>query len=166
MDKPSLEKCRNVELWYEWLIKFGSPRFVEEFIFCVDDMLEQGFGILKSVWFYETRNAPNFLRASKLPERLRSLIVDGEERPLRQWDFVHCPAGTEHVFVGAGDEPCVVLMVGERSEDERLFYPASELAAQYGASAEEATPDPKQAYAPFERSQRAHPSYWDRLPWG
>ena len=94
------------------------------------------------------------------------LLVDGEERPLRQWDFVHCPAGTEHVFVGAGDKPCVVLMVGERSEDERLFYPASELAAQYGASAEEATPDPKQAYAPFERSHRAHPSYWDRLPWG
>jgi uncharacterized cupin superfamily protein len=93
------------------------------------------------------------------------LLVEGEERPLRQWDFVHCPAGTEHVFVGAGDEPCVVLMVGERSEDERLLYPASELAARYGASAEEETPDPKQAYAPFERSQRGRPSYWDRLPW-
>ena len=93
------------------------------------------------------------------------LLVEGEERPLRQWDFVHCPAGTEHVFVGAGDEPCVVLMVGERSQDEQLFYPESELAAQYGASSEEATPDPKQAYAPFERSQRARPSYWDRLPW-
>jgi uncharacterized cupin superfamily protein len=93
------------------------------------------------------------------------LLVEGEERPLRQWDFVHCPAGTEHVFVGAGDEPCVVLMVGERSADEQLLYPASDLAARYGASAEEETPDPKQAYAPFERSQRARPSYWDRLPW-
>lgn len=74
-DKSSLEKCRGVETWFEWLIKYGSPRFVEEFIFCVDDMLEQGFGILKSVWFYETRNSPSFLRASKLPERLRTLIV-------------------------------------------------------------------------------------------
>ena len=40
------------------------------------------------------------------------LLVEGEERPVRQWDFVHCPAGTEHVFVGAGDGPCAVLMVG------------------------------------------------------
>jgi uncharacterized cupin superfamily protein len=31
------------------------------------------------------------------------LLVDGEERPLQAWDFVHCPPGTEHVFVGAGD---------------------------------------------------------------
>jgi uncharacterized cupin superfamily protein len=30
------------------------------------------------------------------------LLVEGEERPLRAWDFVHCPPGTAHVFVGAG----------------------------------------------------------------
>ena len=36
-------------------------------------------------------------------------IVEGEERPLRRWDLVHCPAGTNHVIVGAGDGPCVVL---------------------------------------------------------
>jgi uncharacterized cupin superfamily protein len=93
------------------------------------------------------------------------LLVDGEERLLQPWDFVHCPAGTQHVFVGAGSEPCVVLMAGARSKDEQLFYPASELAQRYGASAEEDTPDPKQAYARFERSQRGRPSYWDRLPW-
>jgi uncharacterized cupin superfamily protein len=92
------------------------------------------------------------------------LLVDGEERLLRAWDFFHCPAGTEHVFVGAGDGPCVVLMVGERSDDEQLLYPASELAARYGASAEEDTPDPRQAYARFERPERGRPSYWDRLP--
>ena len=68
------------------------------------------------------------------------LLVEGEERPLRQWDFVHCPAGTEHVFVGAGDGPCAVLMVGARTDDEQLLYPVSELAARYGASAEETTP--------------------------
>ena len=77
------------------------------------------------------------------------LLVDGEERLLRAWDFFHCPAGTEHVFVGAGDGPCVILMVGACSEDEQLFYPVSELAARCGASAEATTPDAKQAYAPF-----------------
>ncbi len=40
------------------------------------------------------------------------LIVEGAERPLRQWDFVHCPPGTQHVIVGAGDGPCVVFAVG------------------------------------------------------
>ena len=93
------------------------------------------------------------------------LLVDGVERLLRPWDFFHCLAGTEHVFVGAGDGPCVILMAGARSEDEQLLYPVSELAARYGASAEEETPDPKQAYARFERPQRRRPSYWDRLPW-
>lgn len=93
------------------------------------------------------------------------LLVDGVERLLRPWDFFHCPAGTEHVFVGAGDGPCVILMAGARSEEEQLLYPVSELAGHYGASAEEETPDPKQAYAPFERPQPGRPSYWGRLPW-
>jgi uncharacterized cupin superfamily protein len=93
------------------------------------------------------------------------LLVEGEERLLRAWDFFHCPAGTEHVLVGAGDGPCVVLAAGERSGDEQLLYPKSELAARHGASAEEETPDPGQAYAPFERPQRGRPSYWGRLPW-
>ena len=93
------------------------------------------------------------------------LLVEGEERPLQAWDFVHAPAGTEHVFVGAGDGPCAILMVGARTPDEQLLYPKSELAAKYGASAEETTPDPRQAYAPFERPQAGRPSYWDQLPW-
>ncbi len=94
-----------------------------------------------------------------------TLLVEGEERPLRPWDFFHCPAGTEHVFVGAGDGPCVIVMVGARSADEQILYPVSELAGRYGASAEEDTPDPKQAYAPFKRPQPERPSYWSRLPW-
>jgi uncharacterized cupin superfamily protein len=93
------------------------------------------------------------------------LLVEGEERPLRPWDFFHCPAGVEHVFVGAGEGPCVVLMVGARTPDEVLRYPVSELAARHGASAEEETSEPKQAYARFERPTRARPAYWDRLPW-
>ena len=93
------------------------------------------------------------------------LLVEGAERPLRQWDFVHCPPGTEHVFVGAGDGPCAVLMVGARTDDEELLYPVSDIAAQYGASAEEETPDPRQAYARFERPRHERPAYWDQLPW-
>jgi len=93
------------------------------------------------------------------------VLVNGEERPLRPWDFFHCPAGTEHVFVGSGDGPCAILMAGARTKDEKLLYPVSDLAARYDASAHEETPDPKRAYAPFERAQRGRPSYWDRLPW-
>lgn len=62
------------------------------------------------------------------------LLVEGEERALKAWDFFHCPPGVEHVFVGAGDGPCVVLMVGARSKDERLLYPVSELAGRYDAT--------------------------------
>jgi uncharacterized cupin superfamily protein len=94
-----------------------------------------------------------------------TLLVEGEERLLRQWDFFHSPAGTEHIFVGAGDGPCVILMAGARSADEQLLYPVSELAGRYGASAETETPDPAQAYAPFERPTPGRPSYWDKLPW-
>ena len=73
-------------------------------------------------------------------------IVEGEEKPLRQWDFFHCPAGVEHVFVGAGDGPCAVLMIGSRRVDE-AHYPVNEVAAKYDASAKETTDDPKEAYA-------------------
>lgn len=77
------------------------------------------------------------------------LLVEGEERRLGPWDFVHCPPWTDHVFVGAGDGPCAILMVGARDPDEEVVYPVSELARRYGASAEKETPDPREAYAPF-----------------
>jgi uncharacterized cupin superfamily protein len=93
------------------------------------------------------------------------LLVEGEERRLGPWDFVHCPAGTEHIFVGAGHAPCVLLMTGSRSGDWRVHYPVSELAARHGASADEATSDPDRAYRRFEPSRRSRPSYWDALPW-
>jgi len=94
-----------------------------------------------------------------------TLLVEGEERLLRPWDFFHSPTGTEHIFVGAGDGPCVILMAGARSEPWQVHYPVSELAARYGASAEKETSDPREAYAEFEPSRRERPSYWDRLPW-
>jgi uncharacterized cupin superfamily protein len=94
------------------------------------------------------------------------LLVDGEERPLRAWDFVHCPPGTEHVFVGAGDGPSVILMAGARSEDERLLYSVTEVARRHGASAERETTSPEEAYAPFgPRPTEERPARWDELPW-
>jgi uncharacterized cupin superfamily protein len=87
-------------------------------------------------------------------------IVDGEERRLRRWDFLHCPAGTEHVFVGAGEGPCAVLMIGSRRED-RAHYPVNEVAARYGASAKAATDDPAEAYADWRREpSESVPSPW------
>jgi uncharacterized cupin superfamily protein len=94
-----------------------------------------------------------------------TLLVEGEARLMRPWDFFHSPAGTEHIFVGAGDAPCVILMAGGRAEPWQVRYPVSELAARYGASAEEETSDPRQAYVGFEPSRRERPSYWHNLPW-
>jgi uncharacterized cupin superfamily protein len=93
------------------------------------------------------------------------LLVNGEERPLRTWDFFHSPAGTEHVIVGAGDGPSIVLAVGARPDPERLRYPQSELAETYGASAEEETSDPRQAYSRFNRPEPGRPASWNELPW-
>ena len=74
------------------------------------------------------------------------LLIEGQERRLRAWDFVHCPAWTEHVFVGAGEEPCAILAVGTRSQDD-VVYPASELARRHRAGVERETRDPAEAYA-------------------
>ncbi len=84
------------------------------------------------------------------------LIVEGEERPLRQWDFVHCPAGTKHVIVGAGDAPCVVLAVGARDQStgpDWGGYTVDEAALRHGAGVEQETTDPKQAYARFTKRE-------------
>jgi len=74
------------------------------------------------------------------------LIVEGEERPLKTWDFVHTPAWTEHVFVGAGDGPCTLLAVGSRLTDD-VVYPDSEVARRHGAGVQTETRSPKEAYA-------------------
>jgi len=80
------------------------------------------------------------------------LIVEGEERPLRQWDLVHCPAGTKHVIVGAGDGPCYVLAVGARDRStgpDWGGYTVDDAALRHGAGVEEETTDASQAYARF-----------------
>lgn len=80
------------------------------------------------------------------------LIVEGVERPLRAWDFVHCPPHTEHILIGAGDRPCVVIAVGARDHQdgpEWGRYTVDATALAHGAGVTEETSDPDAAYARF-----------------
>jgi uncharacterized cupin superfamily protein len=93
-------------------------------------------------------------------------IIEGQERPLRQWDFVHCPPGTNHVILGAGDGPCVVFGVGARENhtirmpdgtlegrDDGGAYTADETAIRHGAGPEEDTISAEVAYARFPKGE-------------
>jgi uncharacterized cupin superfamily protein len=85
------------------------------------------------------------------------LVIEGEERRLRAWDFVHCPPGTRHVIVGAGDGPCVVIATGARQHKDGLDwggYTVDETALRHGAGVAVETNDPMQAYAPFHERKR------------
>lgn len=79
------------------------------------------------------------------------LIVEGEERPLRAGHFVHCPAETLHVLVGAGDGPCAILAVGHRPAEHTLWYPVDDTAARHAASTQTETNDPRVAYEGAQR---------------
>ena len=97
------------------------------------------------------------------------LVVEGEERPLRQWDFVHCPPGTGHVIVGAGHGPCVVFAVGAlehhtvgsrvdgtlEGRDDWGAYTVDAAALRHGAGVAEETNDADVAYARFPAGRPA-----------
>ena len=88
------------------------------------------------------------------------LVVEDEERPLRTWDFFHCPPGTRHVIVGAGDGPCDEIAIGARVRDE-LGFPADDIARRYGASVDAETTDGGVAYASVpEREPTAYRDGW------
>ena len=93
------------------------------------------------------------------------LVVEGEERPLRTGDFVHCPPGTEHIFVGAGDGPCVIFMAGSRRKPGDIVYPRNEAALRHGAGVEDETTKPPEAYARFPKWQPGRPHDVPPLPW-
>jgi quercetin dioxygenase-like cupin family protein len=82
------------------------------------------------------------------------LVIEGEERRLKAWDFVHCPPWTKHVFVGIGDGPCVIVMTGSRAGGFEVLYPVSEVAAKYRASVLEETSNPQDAHARFGPEER------------
>ena len=83
------------------------------------------------------------------------LIVEGQERRLKAWDFVHCPPMTEHVFVGAGDGPCVVVGTGARRKGRALLYAVNETALKYGAGSRRRPPS---RASPTRASPRTGPS--------
>jgi uncharacterized cupin superfamily protein len=97
--------------------------------------------------------APGFYHAESEQEGFLVLsgecvaIVEGRERRMRRWDYLHCPPGTEHITVGAGEEPCAILMVGVRDPNRSIHYPVNEIAARHGASVSRATDSPREAYA-------------------
>jgi uncharacterized cupin superfamily protein len=78
-------------------------------------------------------------------------IIEGQERRLRAWDFVHCPPGTAHIFVGAGDGPCAIFMAGARAHPGTTMYLRDETALRHGAGPEADTPHSREAYARFTR---------------
>jgi hypothetical protein len=76
---------------------------------------------------------------------------------VKQWDFVHCPPETRHVFVGAGDGPCAILAMSSRefqASGPWGRYTPDEAARRYGASPEEETQESDIAYARFPDSKR------------
>jgi uncharacterized cupin superfamily protein len=89
------------------------------------------------------------------------LIVEGEERPLRTWDFVHCPPETKHTIVGAGDGPCVVVAVGSRTVTGPGWggYTVDEVALRHNAGVEKETTEAEEAYATV--AHRKHTRYHD-----
>jgi uncharacterized cupin superfamily protein len=82
------------------------------------------------------------------------LVVEGEVRPLRTWDFFHCPGGTAHVLVGAGDAPAAVLAVGARGGRRGLAYLAEPAALALSAAVETETTKYAEAYASYPRPSR------------
>jgi uncharacterized cupin superfamily protein len=92
------------------------------------------------------------------------LAIEGQERQLRAWDFVHCPPNTKHVIVGAGSGPCLVIAMGARAHDgqpDSLGFTADEAAKRHGASVEADTTDGDVAYASLpQRKPTAYRDGW------
>jgi uncharacterized cupin superfamily protein len=91
-------------------------------------------------------------------------VVEEQERTLRTWDYLHCPAGTAHAIIGAGDGPCAILMVGARNPDATIHYPVSEAAARHGLSTPVASDVAREAYgsAGWNRESVPTPMPWPR----
>jgi len=92
------------------------------------------------------------------------LIVEGEERPLRRWDFVHCPPRTDHIIMGAGTGPSAFLAIGAREHDASPgwgAYPVEAAALRHRAGVEAETTEPSEAYASApDRQPTAYRAGW------
>jgi uncharacterized cupin superfamily protein len=93
------------------------------------------------------------------------MVIEERECRLRAWDFVHLPPGTNHIFVGCGDAPCVLFMIGARRDKHSINYPVSEAALRHEAGVETETPSPHEAYERFGHWRLGRPPTWHELPW-
>lgn len=88
------------------------------------------------------------------------LVVEGEERTLRKWDYFHCPGNVTHAIVGAGEGPSLVLAVGSRTGDPGVVYPADPVAQRNRTGVEVETSSPREAYAPYSWRETAYTEGW------
>jgi uncharacterized cupin superfamily protein len=80
------------------------------------------------------------------------LVVEGEERRMKQWDYFHCPPGTAHITIGGGDEGCALFMRGARTPGGLTDYIPDPVAAKHGAAVKERTDNSRDAYADLDRT--------------
>ena len=118
----------------------------------VADALQRALQLPHGYWVIAGQ-APGYYHAESELEGFLVLsgecvaVLEGQERRLRQWDYLHCPPGTEHITVGAGPEPCAILMFGTRDPDRKIHYAVDRTAARYGASVTRASDSAAEVYA-------------------
>jgi uncharacterized cupin superfamily protein len=123
----------------------------------------RGLGIGAHVHVLQPGQAPGYYHAEEAQEGFLVLsgecvaIVEGQERRMRRWDYLHSPPGTAHITVGAGDEPCAILMFGSPDPSRRVEWIADETAARHGASVAKRTGQAREAYGDAAEPVRARP---------
>ncbi len=141
-----------------WQTIDGNGRWLSFEADGVPNQIGAGFHLLppgESTGFYHREgNQEGFL----VLEGECLVVVEGEERTLRRWDFFHCPAETGHILIGGSEQPCVLFMFGNRLEDAQTHYPVEPAAARHAVSVEKATDSAREAYGPREFSRV--PSPW------
>jgi uncharacterized cupin superfamily protein len=108
-------------------------------------------GVLMAMYHWEADQEDFLVLAGEA-----MLVIEGEERPLRAWDFVHCPPDTRHTIVGAGTGPCVVVAVGAREHQDGPGwggYPVDDAALRHRAGVREETNEATEAYAGLTKRQ-------------
>ena len=95
------------------------------------------------------------------------LLIEGEERRLRAWDFVHCPGGTEHIFIGAGEAPCVIFMTGARREGKTITsIHARTSRSRTARASRRRRARRREAYDPLPRWRLGRPKTWSAAALG
>jgi uncharacterized cupin superfamily protein len=84
-------------------------------------------------------------------------IVEGQERRMRQWDYLHSPPGTAHITLGAGEGPCAILMFGSPDPARKVEWIADEVAARHGVSVERTTSRDTEVYKDLPPIVRVRP---------